>query len=179
VLSGLDRDLQHWIVTHRSGVFDPVFVGLSAIGFGGLVWIAAALALGLLWRNPRVFLLAAVAVWSADLVALVLKVVTDRPRPFVVRPDPEPIAGAALDVSFPSGHAATSFAGAAVLAWFAPRLAVPAFVLAVGIAFSRVYVGVHYPADVLVGALLGLVVAIALLKLAAVPRRSPPPPPPG
>jgi undecaprenyl-diphosphatase len=75
--------------------------------------------------------------------------------------------------SFPSGHALSSFACAFVLTRLAPRLAAPAFALAALIAMSRVYVGVHYPLDILVGAVLGVVVAIALLRLLASLRRSP------
>ena len=73
--------------------------------------------------------------------------------------------------SFPSGHAATSFACALALARFAPMLTIPLFVLAGLIAFSRVYVGVHYPFDVLAGTVLGLALATALPRLlAALPR---------
>jgi len=74
--------------------------------------------------------------------------------------------------SFPSGHATVSFACATVLALAVPRLSLPLFTLAVLISFSRVYVGVHYPFDVLAGAVLGIAIAIALRTLGAVLRRS-------
>jgi undecaprenyl-diphosphatase len=72
--------------------------------------------------------------------------------------------------SFPSGHAATSFACATVLSAYAPRYRVPFFALATLIALSRIYNGMHYPTDVLAGAVLG--VLTALLLLARVRRRS-------
>ena len=66
-----------------------------------------------------------------------------------------------------------------VLSRLAPRLTAAVYTLAVLISLSRVYVGVHYPLDVLAGAVLGTLVAIALLRLLGALRRSPRPPPPG
>jgi len=113
----------------------------------------------------------ALAVFVADLLANGLKLVTDRPRPYVANPDQDPLTTAALELSFPSGHAATAFAGATALYRFLPHRAVPLYLLAAAIAWSRVYVGVHYPSDVLVGAALG--VATTLLLLLAIRRLSP------
>ena len=80
-----------------------------------------------------------------------------------------------MTYSFPSGHATVSFACATTLALAVPRLTWPLFTLATLISFSRVYVGVHYPLDVLAGAALGVAIAIALRTLAAALRRSAPP----
>ena len=110
-------------------------------------------------------MLATAAVLAADMVALGLKLVGGRDRPFIANPAQDPLVGTPLDLSFPSGHAATSFAGAMVLALAVPRLAVPFSVLAVLIAWSRVYVGVHYPLDILAGALLGAAVGALLVYL--------------
>jgi undecaprenyl-diphosphatase len=175
----LDRHIERWVVHHRAGFPDDVFVALSRVGTLGLVWVAIALLLALVWRRPGLFFLVVAADSAADLLALALKRLVDTDRPPIRYPEPHALVRVPQDHSFPSGHAATSFACATVLASFAPRLAVPLYLLAAAIAYSRVYVGVHYPLDVLAGALLGVGVATALLKLVRVRRRSPPAPRPG
>jgi undecaprenyl-diphosphatase len=109
----------------------------------------------------------------ADLLARAIKSVVDVERPPFRYAEPKALVRVPHDHSFPSGHAATSFACATVLAFAFPRLAAPLYLLAAAIAYSRVYVGVHYPFDVAGGALLGIAVAIALRRLARGLRRSP------
>ena len=134
------------------------------------MWIAIALVLSVVRRRPALFMLVTAAVIAADMISLGLKELGGRRRPFIANPEQDPLIGTHLDLSFPSGHASTSFAGATVLAVAAPQLAIPLYLLAGGVAASRVYVGVHYPLDIIVGALL----ARALRRLAASPRRSRP-----
>jgi undecaprenyl-diphosphatase len=89
-------------------------------------------------------------------------------------PSPQTLVPAPHDPSFPSGHTTVAFACATVLSYFAPKLAPVLFLLALAIGFSRIYVGVHYPLDVLGGAALGVLVGggvIALHRLVASRRR--------
>jgi undecaprenyl-diphosphatase len=156
----LDRHFEHWIVGQRVGWLDWFFVGLSRVGELGLVWLAIALALAVVRRRPSVFGLVLVADGVADLLSRLGKLLVHRHRPFVHQLGP-----ATTTHSFPSGHTATSFACAAVLASLAPRFRVPLFVLAALIAFSRLYNGDHFPLDVLAGAVLGLLVAAVVLRV--------------
>jgi undecaprenyl-diphosphatase len=162
-------------VTHRVGWLDWLFVGLSRIGTLGAVWIAIALVLAIVWRRPTLFGLVLLAALVADVAALAGKDTIPRDRPPVRYPEPHALVKVPADHSFPSGHTATSFACALVLARAAPRLRVPLFALAAAIGLSRVYVGVHYPLDVLGGAVLGLLVGAAVPRVlplleAALPR---------
>jgi undecaprenyl-diphosphatase len=150
---------------------NPFFEGLSAIGTWGAIWLGAGLLAAYLLRRPMAFVAVAVADGAAQGVNSAIKDAVDRPRPHV-----HPLVGEPHSSSFPSGHAASSFACALMLSWIAPPAAAPAFVLAALIAASRVYVGVHYPLDVIGGAAVGLAVATALRLLARALRRSPPGP---
>ena len=124
------------------------------------------------YRRWGVFALTVIAVVLADWSATGLKALFDRPRPPLRYAEPKTLVHLPHDASFPSGHAATSFAAATMLAIAFPRFAPFLYVLAAAVAFSRVYVGVHYPLDVLGGALLGALVAIALRLLVTNRQRS-------
>lgn len=130
------------------------------------MWLALALALALLRRSPRLFALVLLADAAADGLAEALKAAVGERRPHLSHQ----LVAAPHSSSFPSGHAATSFACATVLSVLVPRAAPAFLVLAAAIAYSRLYVGVHWPLDVLAGAALG--VATSLLLLAATRRRS-------
>jgi len=144
------------------------------VGFAGLVWIALAPFVAYLAKRNALFATSftATCVWSADLIAFGLKAATDRARPFETIPQADPLLGATVGQSMPSGHAATSFAGAVILSYFLPRSAPYVFLLATAIAFSRIYVGVHYPSDVVAGAALGAAVGFAGLGLLRLLRRT-------
>jgi undecaprenyl-diphosphatase len=117
------------------------------------------------YRRWGVSALTVIAVALADWSSMGLKALVDRPRPPLRYSEPKTLVALPDDASFPSGHAATSFAAATMLAFAFPRLAPFLYVLAAAVAFSRVYVGVHYPLDVIGGALLGVLVAVVLRLL--------------
>ena len=170
--SEFERDAYLWIVERRVDWFDPIFVAITVVGYAGLVWIVLA---ALLARWQRLALwklvgLTAITVWSADLIALGIKLGVGRPRPFETIAGPEPLIGATVGASMPSGHAATSVAGAVILTLLVRRAIPLLFLLATAIAFSRLYVGVHYLGDVLAGAALGTGVAFCVYGVSRIPR---------
>jgi undecaprenyl-diphosphatase len=142
------------------------------------VWLAIALTLAIASRRPYVFLLVATTALTMSFVNTLLKYAVQRDRPPTIVLEPEPLMEVPTTSSFPSGHTSTSFACAYVISRLAPRLTVYVYALAALIGFSRIYVGVHYPLDVLAGAVLGVVVAKALLMLLEALRRSPQAPTP-
>jgi len=98
---------------------------------------------------------------------VILGIAWDRPRPFVAHPAAVHVLVAhARDGSFPSDHAAAGFAIAFALYLVHRRLGALALVAATVMSYARVYVGLHYPSDVLVGALIGVGVTWALTRWA-------------
>lgn len=153
----LDHALRAWVVGHRIGALDGVMWTLSLVGRGGLVWIGIAVVLIALRRLDR---LAALPLVAALLLAMLvtdhlIKPIVGRPRPFVSTPQVAVIGDPPGGSSFPSGHAANAFAGACVLSLVAAEPVVLWWALAFAIAYSRVYLGVHYPLDVTAGAIIG------------------------
>ena len=153
-----------------------MFVHLSDWWVKSLVLIGIGLAADLASR--RRFPLGAVLAGASYLVATVLanalKDVFDRPRPSLVDPNVHPLVHVPGTGAMPSGHAAGAFAAAVAVGLVHPRLRWPLIALAALIALSRVWLGVHYLSDVLVGAALGGAVALGLWKLtrAIIPERT-------
>ena len=137
---------------------DALMLALSAVGRAAAVWVAIA-SVGLATRRAH-----AMGVWQVALALLlallvsevILKPLIHSPRPFDVNSHARVIGARPTDYSFPSGHASSSFAGAVALAQAWPAGRVAWFTLAALIAISRVYLGVHYPIDVVAGILIGL-----------------------
>jgi len=158
-LLALDRATQAWVVSlPGSPALDAVMLALSGFGYRGLGFIALALVAALKWRGLwvmgawRVVLAVTLAAFVASSI---LKPAVGRPRPYAHAEASRVIGPHPANASFPSGHAAASIAGAYALAllWRSRRRAW--WTLAVLVCVSRLYLGVHYPLDVLGGALVG------------------------
>jgi undecaprenyl-diphosphatase len=113
-------------------------------------------------RGLEAAVIALPALWATMItVNVVLKRIFRRRRPFLSYVKARVIGPRPRDFSFPSGHAAAGFAGAVLLGMFLPRWAPLFYLFAMAVCFSRIYLGVHYPSDVLMGAFAGSVLAVA------------------
>ncbi|MCI8810531.1 MAG: phosphatase PAP2 family protein [Oscillibacter sp.] len=156
-----------WIQVHfRCEALDTALTFISWLGNHGEVWIVLA-AVMLLVRRYRRCGAAVSCALILDLVScnILLKPIINRSRPFLLRPELTLLVAPPGDASFPSGHTAAAFAAVFALKASGSPLWKPALVLAVLMAFSRLYLYVHWPSDVLGGALLGAAVGWAGAKI--------------
>ena len=161
----LDWSILHWIHdTMTCPALDFLMPKITALGNGGAIWLAAAG--GMLctkkYRKQGVLLLGGLVV--GVLVGNVfLKNIIARPRPCWLEHVPLLIANP-TDYSFPSGHTLSSVIGAAILTQTDRRFGWAAIPLAALIAFSRLYLYVHFPSDILGAALLGVVIGVLTFR---------------
>lgn len=156
-----------FLQTMHTPLITKIMKAASKLGDAGFIWILLTGVLLMIPKTRKVGILVSVALLLDVLTCnVILKPLIARTRPYDVNTAVELLIRAPRDYSFPSGHTAASFAAAAAL-WFADKkkLAIPALVLAVLIAFSRMYFYVHYPTDVLGGAILGMVCGWLSYKL--------------
>lgn len=155
----LDLKLLRWMRTHghSAGVEDAA-VALGKAGNNGLIWLILGATLAIIdsgrWESWLICaLLGPVAIGLNYLVKLVVK----RPRP--VLEGLPPLGGAPSSLSFPSAHATSSFAVATAMCRVDPATSA-AFLVALALALGRPYLGMHYPSDVLAGALIGIALGL-------------------
>ena len=175
-LVGLDGALFHLTnAVWTSPPLDALMPALSWSGNLGAVWLVLLGAIAAFGKKPgrRIALAGLVSLVIGFASSEIIKEVTMRPRPFVALPDVSLLVGAPHSYAFPSGHTTSAFAAAGGTILAAKRLfgKVPAWgwgmlALAAAIAYSRLYVGVHWPTDVAAGAALGLASGWAGARLA-------------
>jgi undecaprenyl-diphosphatase len=145
----------------RSGFLDGFMPYATKLGDGGIFPIVCAILLLCFKRTRKIGVAVAVA------LILELLVVNVAMKPLFARTRPYDVAAVNLliekpgDYSFPSGHTATLFAFAATVFLFDKRFGIPALIAAAVVAFSRLYLFVHYPTDVFAGLIIGILLAFA------------------
>ena len=162
----LDRALFRRVFGVKWEPFDGVMRAFTVAGTAGALFgVTAFGAFVLSGLQPINLAVPWVAIAGSWLIAEGTKHFFNRTRPFLWDTEIAPLIKTPSSSSFPSGHSATATAGALTLSVLYPILA-PVFVVAGAlVALSRVYLGVHYPFDVLAGAMIGTAVSALLLAL--------------
>lgn len=166
-ITNIDFSILNWIQdTIRCAFLDYVMAFFSCIGHAGIIWIVLGLVL-LLFRKTRAagMLVLASALFTWLLGDYVIKPLVQRPRPFVQNPDFEMFANKPSGYSFPSGHSAVAASAVTVLLCKNRAIGFAALPVALLIMFSRLYNYVHFPTDVLCGAALGVLTALAVVLI--------------
>ncbi len=168
-LNSYEIPILDFIAEHlRCAFLDTVLPVITRLGDTGIIWIVIAVIMLFFRKTRKAGCMMGLALIMGLVVGnLTLKPLIARMRPYDFNPDFGTLLIDRLsDYSFPSGHTLASFEGAGVLMLTHRKtLGYPALVLAIIIAFSRLYLYVHYPSDVLVGMLLGLLFAFASYKI--------------
>ncbi|MHB0866420.1 MAG: phosphatase PAP2 family protein [Thermoleophilia bacterium] len=142
-------------------------MAFSMAGNWGLLWLAMG---AVLWLSGAVevagvFLLMPLFIYVSLLVNFIIKLNLKRERPMHEEAALKPLVGVPSSYSFPSSHAAMSLAAAVFMTHFRPDLWLLFYGLALVMSWTRVYVGLHYPSDVLAGMAVGWVTSLAFMWL--------------
>ena len=162
-----DLPILDWIQANlRSDILDIAMPYITMLGDEGIFWIACAVILMFTKKHTKTGLGMGFAMLLGLLVCnIILKPWVARLRPYdfqlqVLGKEIQLIVGAMHDFAFPSGHTIASFEACTVLMLNSKKLGIPATILAILIAFSRLYLYVHYPTDVITSVVLGILFGI-------------------
>ena len=166
-INSTDFMVLDWIQGHlRCAWLDWLMPKITFLGEAGLIWIVIALLF--LWLKTRRkcgLKMVVSLVICLVLGLLILKNIIARPRPCWINTEMEMLVKVPKVYSFPSGHTLSGISSALIIFKDDRRIGIPALILAVMIAFSRLYLYVHFPTDVLAGAVLGILLAVATDKI--------------
>ena len=160
----IDAGILLWIQDNlRIGFLNPVMKFITSLANYGICWIALALMLLIIKKYRLTGLMTAVSmIINGITVNGIIKHIAERTRPYDVIENLTILIERQPDSSFPSGHTAISFATAVVVFRNCDKkIGIPALILAFLISASRLYVGVHYPSDVICGMIAGTLCALA------------------
>ena len=167
IISNLDINILNFIRDNLSNpVMDKIMIFITTLGDKGILWIIIGIILLSMKKYRKVgFILLIALLVNALIGEGILKNIVQRPRAFITYPDISIIINPPTSFSFPSGHTASSFAAAVVLGHYFKKWSFLFYFLATLIAFSRLYLFVHYPSDIIVGIALGTICGLLTIKL--------------
>ena len=166
-MDGIEFRILYTLQELHTPLVDGLMVFITSLGDHGWFWLLMGV---LLFSFPRTRLLGGcmlVSIAAGFLLGnVLLKNMIARQRPCWLEPAVELLVRVPKDFSFPSGHSLVSFEGAVCIFLFNRKWGIPALMLAVLIAFSRLYLFVHFPTDVLAGSMMGTLIAWSVVSTA-------------
>lgn len=156
-------DLLYWFQSIHNPILDKIVVVITSLGNAGIFWILLTLVMLIVCKDKKVAWTSALALlFSLLVINIFLKNTVMRARPCWIDDTIPLLVKNPKDYSFPSGHSSASFASAVSIVQYAKyrKQGIAAVILAALIAVSRMYVFVHFPTDVFVGTILGIIEAI-------------------
>ncbi|HCW52154.1 MAG TPA: phosphatase PAP2 family protein [Clostridium sp.] len=163
----IDNSILQFIQNNiRSDVLDTIMPKVTSLGNAGIIWIIICVIMILKRKYRKYGVMMAIAlIYCAIVGNLTLKPIVARIRPFDANPLIDGLLiNAPKDFSFPSGHTMVSFSCACILLYMNKKIGIAALILSSAIAFSRLYLYVHYPSDVLMGMIIGILLSYAAIK---------------
>lgn len=167
IINSLDINILNFIRNSFSNpVMDKLMIFFTSLGDKGFIWIVIGVVLLFQKKYRRVgFVLLMALLVTSIMGERIIKNIAQRPRPFTTYPYISIIINPPTSFSFPSGHTASSFAAAFVLGYYLKEWRYIAYIFASLIAFSRLYLFVHNPSDIVAGILLGTLCALLTIKV--------------
>lgn len=156
-------DLLYWFQSIHNPILDKIVVVITSLGNAGIFWILLTLVMLIVCKDKKEAWTSALALlFSLLVINIFLKNTVMRARPCWIDDTIPLLVKNPKDYSFPSGHSSASFASAVSIVQYAKyrKQGIAAVILAAMIAVSRMYVFVHFPTDVFVGTILGIIEAI-------------------
>lgn len=160
----MDKRLLDWLIQIRTDTLNRYMIVITHLGTGGALWVFTAFILFYLGFRVESINIVLALMFNGIICNLLLKNILKRKRPSWIN-KVELLIKNPTDFSFPSGHASSSFAAAVTVLYYFQGMGVVFIVVAFLIAISRIYHFVHYPSDVIIGAILGIIIAIVTKNL--------------
>lgn len=167
----MDMDLEFHILNYiqehfRSGPMDVLMSTVSILGKLSLMWVILAIICLIIKKTRRFgFTLALDLVFNLVASSLIIKPIVGRIRPCVLNRTVQVINSIPFDPSFPSGHTLFAFGAATIIFIYNKGLGLLAYLFAIVMGFSRMYLYMHFPTDVLIGGILGIIFAVIVYNL--------------
>lgn len=174
-MTNIDFNILNYIHSHLScSALDFLMPKITVLGNSGAIWIIIAVIMIVFKKSRKTgFMTVAGLITDVILGNLLLKNIIARNRPCWINDTIQMLISVPQDYSFPSGHTLSSFTAATIIMHFDKRMGTVAYILASIIAFSRLYLYVHFPTDVLAGIILGIAIGCITIKIFEIFSKTP------